>query len=243
MRDRYMNMNLYNRQNCKIFLGYMTDYEFGPPKNPEDKKIDVDKMPDHQLFAMCNRIRSDITRYINDILKLQQENQPLRKYTKKELEEISYNELARIRKELKPKKEKVVKQEPAKQITIDEAITTIKEDDSDYFDREIMIITPEEAYRMFGEDYENYSENALLELGYRIEDGPLPKEMIDSYRTKNELKEAIINFILKITDEYTKEELYKKELEQLRFLYERVTEYIQEAPTYQEIAQQIRLGH
>lgn len=242
MRERYMNMNLYNRQNCKIFLGYMTDYEFGPSKDPEDKKIDIDNMPDHQLFAMCNRIRSDITRYINDILKLQQEKQPLRKYTKKELEDMSYNELARIRKELKPKKQKVVQQEPAKQVTIDEAYATIREDENDYFDRDVMIITPEEAYKMFGEDYENYSEDNLLEMGYRLEEGPLPKEMYDSDNIKKEVKKAIINFILKITDEYTKEQLEKKELEQLRYLYERVTEFIQEAPTYQEITQQIRLG-
>ena len=94
---------------------------------------------------------------------------------------------------------------------------------------------------MFGPDFMDYSEDELFRLGYKLEEGPYPHVEVEE-PNKDAIKKAIIKYILEATDRYTASELKKKSLEQLRIIYERETEDLRHAQTYEEIARTIRLG-
>ena len=244
MRERLMSLPLTNRHNCITFLNHMTSYDLGPRKNPEDKKaLDVRNMPDRQLIALTRRIKSDINKYLEQILEYEKELGIKPGHTREQLLALNYNDLKDIRNPLKSKlvkRSKVKKVEPAPLSTVEEGLEAIRNDETDYFDSsDICFITPEEAYQMFGKDFMLYSEEELFNMGYKLEEGPYPN--IEE-EPKEEIKKAIIKYILEATDRYTESELKKKNLEQLRNIYERETEDLRHAQTYEEIANNIRLG-
>ena len=244
MRERLMNLSLTNRRNCIEFLSGMTTYDLGRKKDPEDKKtLDVAVMPERQLIALSRRIKCDINKYLEQILEYEKELGITPGHTREELLKLNYNELKEIRNPLKSKlvkRSKVKKVEPAPLSTVEEGLEAIRNDETDYFDSsDICFITPEEAYQMFGKDFMLYSEEELFNMGYKLEEGPYPN--IEE-EPKEEIKKAIIKYILEATDRYTASELKKKNLEQLRNIYERETEDLRHAQTYEEIANNIRLG-
>ena len=245
MRTYYMNLPLTNRENCIKFISNMTSYKFGPKRSKDDKRLNIDAMPEHQLIAMAKRIKSDIKKYIEQILKFEKELNISPAHTREELLELNYNELKEIRNPLKSKivkKNKVVKTEPAPLSTIEEGINAIQNDETDYFDSsDICFITPMEAYQMFGSEFMNYTENELFELGYKIEEGPYPIIETENDPQKIEIKKAIIKYILKVTDRYSASELKKKNLEQLKTIYEVETESLRDSKTYEEIEYTIKL--
>lgn len=246
MREHYMNLPLTNRSNCIAFLKYMTSYDLASKKDPNNKQaLDVSSMPDYQLIAMTRRIRSDIKKYVEHIIQYEQELGVQNPHTKGELLKLNYNQLKDIRNPLKSrlaKRYKVVKIEPAPLSTVEEGLEAIRKDETDYFDSsDITFITPMEAYEMFGPDFMDYTEEELFNLGYKLEEGPYPHiEPEEPY--KDTIKIAIIKYIIEATDRYTKQELKKKSLEQLRVIYERETEHLRNAKSYEEIAHTIRLG-
>lgn len=246
MREHLMNLPLTNRRNCIEFLRGMTSYDLGRKKDPEDKKtLDVAVMPDNQLIAVTRRIKCDIKKYLEQILEYEKELGITPGHTREELLELNYNDLKAIRNPLKSKlvkRSKVTKVQPAPLSTVEEGLNAIKNDETDYFDSsDITFITPIEAYEMFGPEFENYSEDELFNLGYKLEEGPYPHIDPDE-PYKNEIKRAIIKYLLEVTDRYTAAELKKKNLEQLRFLYEYETEDLRYVPTYEEVVHQLKLG-
>lgn len=246
MRERLMNLPLTNRRNCIEFLSGMTTYDLGRKKDPEDKKtLDVAVMPERQLIALSRRIKCDINKYLEQILEYEKELGITPGHTREELLKLNYNELKEIRNPLKSrlvKRSKVKKVEPAPLSTVEEGLDAIRHDETDYFDSsDIVFITPMEAYQMFGADFMNYSEDELFNLGYKLEEGPYP--IIDPDEPyKDEIKAAIIKYLLESTDRYTKDELKKKNLEQLRFIYEYETEELRHVPTYEEVVNKLKLG-
>jgi hypothetical protein len=224
----------------------MTSYDLGRKKDPEDKKVlDVAAMPDRQLIALTRRIKGDINKYIEHILEYEKELGIVPGHTREQLMELNYNELKDIRNPLKSKlvkRSKVTKIEPAPLSTVEEGLDAIRHDETDYFDSsDIAFITPMEAYQMFGPEFMNYSEDELFNLGYKLEEGPYPQ--IDPDKPyKAEIKRAIIKYLLEVTDRYTEAELKKKNLEQLRFLYEYETEELRNVPTYEEVVHKLKLG-
>lgn len=246
MRERLMNLPLTNRKNCIEFLHGMTSYDLGRKKDPEDKKIlDVAAMPDRQLIALTRRIKSDINKYIEHILQYEKELGITPAHTREQLMGLNYNDLKDIRNPLKSKlvkRSKVTKVEPAPLSTVEEGLDAIRHDETDYFDSsDISFITPMEAYQIFGSEFMNYSEDELFNLGYKLEEGPYPTIDPDE-PYKDEIKKAIIKYLLEATDRYTETELKKKNLEQLRYLYEYETEELRHIPTYEEVVNKLKLG-
>lgn len=247
MREHYMNLPLTNRANCIAFLKYMTSYDLRPKRDENDKKaLDVQRMPERQLIAMARRIRGDIKKYIEQILEYEKELGIQPAHTREQLLKLNYNELKEIRNPLKSKavkRSKVKKVEPAPLSTIEEAIDAIRNDETDYFDSsDICFITPMEAYQMFGPTWQDYSEDELFSMGYKLEEGPYPQVEPDIEPNKNAIKKAIIQYILEITDRYSKQELQKKSLDSLRYIYERESQLLRAPKSYDEIVDSIRLG-
>ena len=238
--EYYFSLPLNSKENCIVVLRYIRDNKL------EEKQIlDVDTMKESQLIAMSQRIQKDISKYIEDILSLEKELKVPNPHTKDQLLTLKYNELSSLRNTLKSQKKKgtkVVKVEPAPLSTVEEALDAISNDETDYYDSsDISFITPMEAYQMFGPDFMDYSEDELFRLGYKLEEGPYPHVEVEE-PNKDAIKKAIIKYILEATDRYTASELKKKSLEQLRTIYERETEDLRHAQTYEEIARTIRLG-
>lgn len=247
MREYLMDLPLTKRENCIIFLRNMTSYDLGPKKSSDDKKrLDVDSMPDYQLIAVTRRIKSDTNKYLEQIIEYEKELGVQPPHTREELLTLNYNELKDIRNPLKSKlvkRSKVKKIEPAPLSTVEEGRDAIKEDQTDYFDNEdIIFITPQEAYMMFGKEYEAYSEEELFNLGFKLELGPNPIVHEETV-SKRALKKEIIKFILKITDRYTRYELNKKSLEELKLIYKTLEEEFTHVPSVEEITHQLRLGN
>lgn len=238
--EYYFSLPLNSKENCIAVLRYIRDNKL------EEKQIlDVDTMKESQLIAMSQRIQKDISKYIEDILSLEKELKVPNPHTKDQLLTLKYNELSSLRNTLKSQKKKgtkVVKVEPAPLSTVEEALDAIGNDETDYYDSsDISFITPMEAYQMFGPDFMDYSEDELFRLGYKLEEGPYPHVEVEE-PNKDAIKKAIIKYILEATDRYTASELKRKSLEQLRTIYERETEDLRHAQTYEEIARTIRLG-
>lgn len=238
--EYYFNLPLTTKENCIAVLRYIRDNKL------EEKQIlDVDNMKESQLIAMSQRIQKDIPKYIADILAYEHELQVPSPHTKDQLLTLNYNELSSLRNTLKSQKKKgtkVVKVEPAPLSTVEEGLEAVQNDETDYYDSsDISFITPMEAYEMFGPDFMDYTEEELFRLGYKLEEGPYPHVEVEE-PNKDAIKKAIIKYILEATDRYTAAELKRKSLEQLRTIYERETEDLRHAQTYDEIAQSIRLG-
>lgn len=238
--EYYFSLPLNSKENCIAVLRYLRDNKL------EEKQIlDVDTMKESQLIAMSQRIQKDIPKYIEDILSFEKELKVPNPHTKDQLLTLKYNELSSLRNTLKSQKKKgtkVVKVEPAPLSTVEEALDAISNDETDYYDSsDISFITPMEAYQMFGPDFMDYSEDELFRLGYKLEEGPYPHVEVEE-PNKDAIKKAIIKYILEATDRYTASELKRKSLEQLRTIYERETEDLRHAQTYEKIARTIRLG-
>lgn len=236
----YFSLPLTTKENCIAVLRYIRDNKL------EEKQIlDVDNMKESQLIAMSQRIQKDIPKYIADILAYEHELQVPSPHTKVQLLTLNYNELSSLRNTLKSQKKKgtkVVKVEPAPLSTVEEGLEAIQNDETDYYDSsDISFITPMEAYEIFGPDFMDYTEEELFRLGYKLEEGPYPHIEVEE-PNKDAIKKGIIKYILEVTDRYTTTELKRKSLEQLRTIYERETEDLRHAQTYDEIARTIRLG-
>lgn len=239
--NNLFNKPLVTKQDCVEVLNYIRK-----SKLEEKSILDVYSMKKEQLIAMCLRIRKDIPKHIKEIMELEQELQVPNPHTKDQLEELTYNELTSIRNALKSQKKKgikVVKVEPAPLPVIEEGLEAVRQDETDYFDSEdIHFLTPMEAYQMFGPDFQDYSEEELFRMGYKLEEGPYPKIEPDNSPFRNALKREIIKCIVCMTSRYTVEELRKKNLDQLKFIYETEAEQLRDAKTIEEIEEQIRLG-
>ena len=242
-----MNLPLTNRANCIAFLQHMTSYDLGPKKDANDKKaLDAKKMPERQLIAMTRRIRDDIKKYVEQILQFEKELRIQPAHTREQLLALKYNELKEIRNPLKSKlvkRSKVKKVEPAPLSTVEEGLEAIGNDETEYFDSsDICFITPMEAYQIFGPSWQEYSEDELFSMGYKLEEGPYPQIEPNIEPHKDAIKKAIIKYILQVTDRYSIYELQKKSLESLRIIYEREAEYLREPKSYEDIVDSIRLG-
>jgi hypothetical protein len=95
---------------------------------------------------------------------------------------------------------------------------------------------------MFGSEFAQYSEEELFKMGYKLENSSKHILYEEETEQKEELKVQIIKFIMRATQRYTKDELEAKSLDQLKIIYNTLSEEIAEMPTVNEISHQLRLG-
>lgn len=230
-----MNLNLYERSNCITFLGAKTKYNIEKYKYP---------FPLNQLTAITYRVRNDIKSAIEEILRLEIQKQPKETHTKKELENMLYEDLRNIRKNLR--KIKVVQMEMALPETTKKAKEIITNETNDFmepFNMDVIFITQEEGKAMFGDEFEQYSKEELLQMGYKVEFGynTFDKEQ-DKQKLKDSIRDKLIVFINQLDPNYTMEELYLCSLENLRKIYEELTASYETLPTYEDITLSVKMG-
>ena len=183
-------MELSGREKANIiaFLKEHTTYE--------DK--DFDK-PDDQLFRMYRRIYEAIPEYIKDILAKQEEPTYIgTRYTRQELNQYTYNQLAEIRKNMgirKQRKNKVVKSEPALAETVEKAKAVVRQISEAELAEQIIeheeFLSDDELHQAYGEDIP--SEEELRKKGIVNLDANETK-----YREVFLKKLAVKNAILRI---------------------------------------------
>lgn len=152
----------------------------------------IRNLKDNTLFNMYNRISQVIPKFIKQILNDQENNTYNIMYTEEQLSEKTYNFLNEIRHQRGIAKRKTPKKV---RITNNQEKYHKNEDEYEYNDeREIQIITQEEALELFGSDAELLSDKEYRELGYKLE----CSEFFRLSDEEVELKLEMISFIHKI---------------------------------------------
>lgn len=228
-----MDLNLYERHNCLTFLSYKTKYNIEKYKYP---------FPLNRLTAMTFRIKDDLRAAIKEILKLEQEKLTKPNHTKEQLENMLYEDLRNVRRNLR--KIKVVQMEKALPETIEQAKIYVKENTNEFLEpQDLMVITDYEGRQMFGEDYDSYTNEELLKMGYQRElTSQLYSASLDERRLKEEIRDQIITFITQIDKTRNIEDLYLLSLEDLKEIYEQITVHLESLPTYEDIAMSAKMG-
>lgn len=228
-----IDLNFYERSNCIAFLKAKTKYDID--------KFKKYTFPLKQLTAITCRVRNDLITAIKEIMTLEKEKSVQHPHTQEELENMLYEDLRTIRRNLR--KLKVVQMELALPEVVKKATIIVKSQPEPNFEPEdIVFITDEEGYKMFGEEYESYTVQELHNKGYRREIGygihSKPKEL----KLKDEIRDQLITFINQLDKTRNIEDLYLCSLEELREIYEALTQHYETLPTYEDISMSTKMG-
>jgi hypothetical protein len=172
---------------------------------------DIIKKTDEQLYRMKQNIENAMATYPKEIFDYYQahpEHTP--RYSLEELKIMKYNQLSKLRQELKIRKgKKVTSTEPAPQ-TADKARQTIKQQTPNEVAKNVVLsnqiaenshdyqfITREEAFAMYGEDI---TDEYLEEKGFKLYE-PLKNQEYDPEQERYDLIDLIIDSEITIKGE------------------------------------------
>lgn len=108
------------------------------------------------IFQMYNRIKECMENYPDDIIILQN-SLYIKTYTLDELKKMNYHQLSSIKKDLKNKLK-----------SYKNSSSVVLVDDSEYL--EPTLISPDDLYISYSIDYNNYTDEELLKMGYIVID-------------------------------------------------------------------------
>ncbi len=226
-----MELSGKERANYIAFLKAHTTY-----KDEDFKK------PDDQLFRMYRRIYEAIPEYIKEILAKQEEPTYIGvRFTRQELNQYTYNQLAEIRRSMgirKQRKRKVVKSEPALSETVEKAKAVVRQITETDLAEQIIeheeFLDEKELHQAYGDDLPSNEE--LLAKGI--------VNLDSNERTFKEIlikRIAIKKAILKVLKEVNNtlpillpmpiEDIEALEYDDLVKVYSRVCEAIPNIPT------------
>lgn len=188
-----MALNGVERANYISYLRDQTDYTYKYIRN----------LPDDTLYHLAKRIEIAIPQYIDEIVaKVSEKDYVGRRYTKEELKEYSYNELASIRKSLgiRKGKKKVTKVEKAPEKTVEQAKSAIHQMTLDELEKNIFdheeFLSEKELAAAYGED--KPSDKELRAKGI-INLDENEKAFKDVLRKRLLIKKEILKVIKKIS--------------------------------------------
>lgn len=179
------SMDFFDRREAYRYLFKVTDYS----------KESLDRLPDYRLEKMVERIKGCMITYHLDILRLMRENPNSGiHYTPKEISEMNYNKLAKVRKQLLSYARQAAKKSIiCEQITMDELFNTaatVSENKTKSLIEEEQVtddyeyLTTDEIALLFA-GAEDLSDSELRQMGIiNIDHSPddlKPKDELDIY--------------------------------------------------------------
>ena len=179
------SMDFFDRREAYRYLFKVTDYS----------KESLDRLPDYRLEKMVERIKGCMITYHLDILRLMDENPNSGiHYTPKEISEMNYNKLAKVRKQLLSYARQAAKNSIiCDQITMDELFNTaatVSENKTQSLIEEEQVtddyeyLTTDEIALLFA-GAEDLSDSELRQMGIiNIDHSPddlKPKDELDIY--------------------------------------------------------------
>lgn len=235
--ESYLYEDLSSLKQKLVAIKQIKDLEESPLMKPARSLTILEDMPTKKLNDLKKRLT-----IIKEILELEQEKQIPQRHTKKELESMTQDNLTKIRSKLR--RIKVVQIELALPETVTKAKEIIASELGEYKEpQDITFITEEEGYQMFGEDYDSYTNEELLQMGYQRElTSRMYSALSDERRLKEEIRDQLITFITQIDKTRNVEDLYLLTLEDLRKIYEQITSHLESLPTYEDIALSAKMG-